>query len=107
MIMNDDDTRTVAADSGTKHLGGAHNAGVDCALINSMLGDHVVFRVEAEHAQLLLRLVSQIKRQKRRHIAWPQDLRTFRGIEQRQAASDLQRRLESDRLRRPKSTLRA
>ena len=45
--MNDDDTRTVAADGGTKHLGGAHNAGVDCALINGMLRDNMVLCIEA------------------------------------------------------------
>jgi hypothetical protein len=48
MIMNGDDTRTVATDGGTKHLGGAHNAGVDRALINGMLGDNMVLFIEAQ-----------------------------------------------------------
>jgi len=48
--VHDDDGRAVAADRGAKHLGGAHDTGVDCALIDGMLGDNMALLIKAQHA---------------------------------------------------------
>jgi hypothetical protein len=63
VVVDDNDAGTVTADGGAKHLGGAYHAGVHRALIDRVLRDDVILRVQAQHAQLLLRLETKVEGQ--------------------------------------------